>query len=75
MQGQIKAIARMIEHDEDCEVILTQFAAKAAFQSIGIEVLSRAMVDCLDKIVKKAENEEDLLEALAMFKQYVKHLQ
>jgi len=59
--GQIEGLSRMIEREEECSQIITQFqAAKAALDSTFTLVLQRNLKECLshkdmdsiDKILK-----------------------
>lgn len=74
LEGQIRALERLVEEDVECEQILTQFAAaRAAFQKVGIEVLSHAMRKCV--LPEGMVAEEEIDRALTLFKQYARHLQ
>jgi CsoR family transcriptional regulator, copper-sensing transcriptional repressor len=73
--GQINALERLIEEGDECDKVLTQFAAaRAAFQKVGIQVLSVSMREC---VLSEATgtSEETVEKALAMFEQFARHLQ
>jgi DNA-binding FrmR family transcriptional regulator len=54
--GQINGIIKMIDEDQDCEKIITQFqASKAAIDSAYAEVLSQNLQSCL-----KSKNSEQM---------------
>jgi CsoR family transcriptional regulator, copper-sensing transcriptional repressor len=46
--GQVEGLVRMIEREEECEQIITQFqAAKAALDSTFSLVLHRSLKECM----------------------------
>ncbi|MFZ5626534.1 MAG: metal-sensitive transcriptional regulator, partial [Bacillota bacterium] len=64
IEGQVKGIQRMIEEDQDCLKILTQIAAvKAAVQAVGVTIVERNTVKCLESACSQGRQDE-----------YVKHL-
>ncbi|MBE0446688.1 MAG: metal-sensitive transcriptional regulator [Actinobacteria bacterium] len=77
LEGQLRGLQRLVEAGEDCESVLTQFAAaKGAFQRVGEIILASVIRDCIAKesLGDKAP-EESIESALALFEQYVRHLQ
>ncbi|MBI4733999.1 MAG: metal-sensing transcriptional repressor [Rubrobacteridae bacterium] len=60
-----------------CESILTQFAAaKGAFQRVGEILLASVIRDCVLKETEGEETSPEKIEAaIALFEQYVRHLQ
>jgi len=48
LEGQIRGVARMIEHDRDCQDILTQLAAiRGASHRISVMVVQEYAKNCL----------------------------
>ncbi|MHB0975953.1 MAG: metal-sensitive transcriptional regulator [Candidatus Aquicultorales bacterium] len=75
LEGQIRALERLIEEGSECEQVLTQFAAaRAAFQKVGVQVLSVAMKECVLP-EESGASEEAVDKALALFQQFARHLQ
>jgi len=55
--GQINGIMKMIDEQQDCEKIITQFqAAKAAIDSAYAEVLKQNLQNCIKKNDKSQMN-------------------
>lgn len=76
LEGQLRGLQRLVEKGEDCESVLTQFAAaKGAFQRVGEIILASVIRDCMAKESSDKEPEESIESALALFEQYVRHLQ
>jgi CsoR family transcriptional regulator, copper-sensing transcriptional repressor len=76
LEGQLRGLQRLIESGEDCESILTQFAAaKGAFQRIGEILLASVIRDCVLKEEDEGSSSEKIESAIALFEQYVRHLQ
>jgi len=77
LEGQLRGLQRLIEKGEDCESVLTQFAAaKGAFQRVGEIILASVIRDCVAKESSSDKKPEESIEsALALFEQYVRHLQ
>jgi DNA-binding FrmR family transcriptional regulator len=77
LEGQLRGLQRLIEMGEDCESILTQFAAaKGAFQRVGELLLSNVIRDCVGINTQQDERSDESVEsAIALFEQYVRHLQ
>ncbi len=70
IEGQVRGIAQMVEHDRYCVDILTQIAAvQSALRSVGKELLRHHLKHCVADAAKlgKAEFEEasdELIELL-----------
>jgi len=76
LEGQLRGLQRLVETAEDCESILTQFAAaKGAFQRVGEIILASVIRDCVEKESKTKSPGESVESAIALFEQYVRHLQ
>lgn len=76
LEGQLRGLQRLVETAEDCESILTQFAAaKGAFQRVGEIILASVIRDCVKKESKTKSPSESVESAIALFEQYVRHLQ
>jgi DNA-binding FrmR family transcriptional regulator len=77
LEGQLRGLQRLVEMAEDCESVLTQFAAaKGAFQRVGEIILASVIRDCIAKESSGDKGPEESVEsALALFEQYVRHLQ
>lgn len=77
LEGQLRGLQRLVEMGEDCESVLTQFAAaKGAFQRVGEIILASVIRDCVAKESSSEKGPEESIEsALALFEQYVRHLQ
>jgi CsoR family transcriptional regulator, copper-sensing transcriptional repressor len=76
LEGQLRGLQRLIEMGEDCESVLTQFAAaKGAFQRVGELILSNVLRDCVGKETEGKSSDESIESAIALFEQYVRHLQ
>lgn len=77
LEGQLRGLQRLVENGEDCESVLTQFAAaKGAFQRVGEIILASVIRDCVAKESSGDKPAEESIEsALALFEQYVRHLQ
>lgn len=76
LEGQLRGLQRLIEMGEDCESILTQFAAaKGAFQRVGEIILANTIRGCVEKESEEKSPSEAIESAIALFEQYVRHLQ
>jgi CsoR family transcriptional regulator, copper-sensing transcriptional repressor len=48
VEGQVRAVRRMLEEGRSCEDILTQFsAARSSLEGAGVVVLERHIEDCI----------------------------
>lgn len=76
LEGQLRGLQRLVEMGEDCESILTQFAAaKGAFQRVGEIILSSTIRNCVQKESDDKSPGDSIESAIALFEQYVRHLQ
>jgi DNA-binding FrmR family transcriptional regulator len=76
LEGQLRGLQRLIESGEECESVLTQFAAaKGAFQRVGELILANVIRDCVGKEQQDKSVDESLESAINLFEQYVRHLQ
>ncbi len=76
LEGQLRGLQRLVEMGEDCESVLTQFAAaKGAFQRVGEIILSSTIRNCVEKESTDKAPSESIESAIALFEQYVRHLQ
>lgn len=70
LEGQIRGLERMVEERTNCEDILVQFSAlRSAFESVGVQVMSQALEDCLEK-GKPQPCFEVVDEAMNLFRKY-----
>ncbi|MFZ7119871.1 MAG: metal-sensitive transcriptional regulator [Eubacteriaceae bacterium] len=70
IEGQIKGLQRMIEEEEECKAVLTQFSAvKSALESAACVVLQNYAKECIDDSIEKSTNEniDDLIEVMKKF--------
>lgn len=64
VSGQILGIIKMIEREEECEKVVTQFqAAKAALDNTFSLVLTRNLQDCLKR--QDPESVEKILKLIS----------
>ncbi|NTU93519.1 MAG: metal-sensitive transcriptional regulator [Chlorobiaceae bacterium] len=64
ISGQVQGLVRMIEREEECEKIVTQFqAAKAALDNTYSLVLSRNLQNCLSR--QDSESVEKILKLIS----------
>ncbi len=76
LEGQLRGLQRLVANGEDCESVLTQFAAaKGAFQRVGEIILGSVIRDCVEKESVLKSPGESIESAIALFEQYVRHLQ
>ncbi|MGW9856121.1 CsoR family transcriptional regulator, copper-sensing transcriptional repressor [Staphylococcus hominis] len=73
IEGQVKAINRMIDENVYCDDVLTQIrATRSALNSVATKLLEHHMKSCImDKINQGAE-EEAMEELLVTFQKLVK---
>lgn len=70
IQGQVKGIGGMVEHDAYCVDILTQVAAvQAALSAFGREVLESHIRTCVAQDLKEGKDEilDELMDTLRKF--------
>ena len=64
VSGQIQGIIKMIEREEECEKVVTQFqAAKAALDNTFSLVLTRNLQDCMSR--QDSDNVEKILKLIS----------
>jgi CsoR family transcriptional regulator, copper-sensing transcriptional repressor len=64
ISGQVQGLIRMIEREEECEKVITQFqAAKAALDNTFSLVLNRNLQHCLSK--QDADSVEKILKLIS----------
>ena len=64
VSGQILGIIKMIEREEECEKVVTQFqAAKAALDNTFSLVLTRNLQDCMSR--QDSDNVEKILKLIS----------
>jgi DNA-binding FrmR family transcriptional regulator len=52
IEGQVRGIIRMVEEGKDCEEVLNQIAAvRSAMESVGVQIITRRMKECLQSDV------------------------
>ncbi|NTU68382.1 MAG: metal-sensitive transcriptional regulator [Chlorobiaceae bacterium] len=62
--GQVQGLIRMIEREEECEKVVTQFqAAKAALDNTFALVLNRNLKNCLSR--QDAESVEKIIKLIS----------
>lgn len=58
-EGQVRGVARMVEHDEYCIDILTQInALQAAVDKVAVELMRDHAKYCMTRVNGKAEQKE-----------------
>ncbi len=61
IEGQVRGITRMVEHDKYCIDVLTQIsAATKALQAVALGLLEEHMSHCLVHAVQAGGQEKDL---------------
>lgn len=74
IEGQVKGIQRMIEEEKYCVDILTQVAAvRAAINKVGILILEKHSMDCIENIVSSEDKEKALSELTKTMKSFMKY--
>jgi DNA-binding FrmR family transcriptional regulator len=64
ISGQVQGLIRMIEREEECEKVVTQFqAAKAALDNTFSLVLNRNLKNCLNR--QDAESLEKIIKLIS----------
>ncbi|NTV02613.1 MAG: metal-sensitive transcriptional regulator [Chlorobiaceae bacterium] len=64
ISGQVQGLIRMIEREEECEKVVTQFqAAKAALDNTFSLVLNRNLKNCLSR--QDAESVEKIIKLIS----------
>ena len=70
IEGQVRAINRMIDDDVYCDDVLTQIrATRSALNSVATKLLDHHMKGCILNKVNKGEEEEAMEELLVNYGQ------
>ncbi|MCY1597221.1 copper-sensing transcriptional repressor CsoR [Staphylococcus pettenkoferi] len=73
IEGQVRAINRMIDEDVYCDDVLTQIrATRSALNSVATHLLDHHMKGCILNKVNKGEEEEAMEELLVTFQKLMK---
>lgn len=68
IEGQVRAINRMIEEDVYCDDVLTQIrATRSALNSVATKLLEQHMKSCIMNKVNQGTQEEAMEELLVTF--------
>lgn len=75
IEGQVRGLQRMVEHDEYCIDVLTQVsAATRALQAFSLELLDEHLAHCVGEAAQRggAEADEKVREASAAIARLVR---
>ena len=73
IEGQVKAINRMIDEDVYCDDVLTQIrATRSALNSVATKFLEHHMKSCIMEKINQGTEEEAMEELLVTFQKLVK---
>lgn len=73
IEGQVKAINRMIDEDVYCDDVLTQIrATRSALNSVATKLLEHHMKSCIMEKIYQGTEEEAMEELLVTFQKLVK---
>ncbi|WP_251942648.1 copper-sensing transcriptional repressor CsoR [Staphylococcus sp. Marseille-Q5304] len=73
IEGQVRAINRMISEDVYCDDVLTQIrATRSALNSVATRLLEHHMKGCIMDKVNHGEEEEAMEELLVTFQKLMK---
>ena len=73
IEGQVKAINRMIDEDVYCDDVLTQIrATRSAVNSVATKLLEHHMKSCIMEKINQGTEEEAMEELLVTFQKLVK---
>ena len=62
IEGQLRAIKRMVDSDRDCMDVLRQVSAVlGAIRSLGMVILEEHMKGCIAGAIRKNESDEKLI--------------
>lgn len=68
IEGQVKAINRMIDEDVYCDDVLTQIrATRSALNSVATKLLEHHMKSCIMEKINQGTEEEAMEELLVTF--------
>ena len=63
LEGQIRAVRRMVEDGEECEDIVTQLSAvHSALEGVTKLVMANFFMTCLEEAREKGESQEEAME-------------
>ncbi len=69
IEGHIKAIAKMIEHDEYCvDIVLQSLAVQKALKNLDMVIIENHMKTCLIDQIRNGESEKATKELLDIYK-------
>lgn len=73
IEGQVRAINRMIDEDVYCDDVLTQIrATRSALNSVATKLLDHHMKSCIMDKVNRGQQEEAMEELLVTFQKLMK---
>ena len=73
IEGQVKAINRMIDEEVYCDDVLTQIrATRSALNSVATKLLEHHMKSCIMEKINQGTEEEAMEELLVTFQKLVK---
>ena len=73
IEGQVRAINRMIDEDVYCDDVLTQIrATRSALNSVATKLLDHHMKGCIMEKVRSGEQEAAMEELLVTFQKVMK---
>lgn len=73
IEGQVKAINRMIDEDVYCDDVLTQIrATRSTLNSVATKLLEHHMKSCIMEKINQGTEEEAMEELLVTFQKLVK---
>ncbi|MEX6356637.1 CsoR family transcriptional regulator, copper-sensing transcriptional repressor [Staphylococcus cohnii] len=73
IEGQVRAINRMIDEDVYCDDVLTQIrATRSALNSVATKMLDHHMKSCIMDKVNQGEQQEAMDELLVTFQKLMK---
>jgi DNA-binding FrmR family transcriptional regulator len=73
IEGQVRGIARMVEEGKYCVDVLVQVAAaKAALNSVGLQILENHTRGCVTKAVKDGRETEAIQELVDVIGKFVR---
>ena len=72
IRGQLQAIEKMVEADEDCAKVLMQVvASRSALKSFGDKLIQSHLHDCIEHAETQAESRKNLRAFLTVLERYV----
>ncbi|HLR18757.1 MAG TPA: copper-sensing transcriptional repressor CsoR [Staphylococcus sp.] len=73
IEGQVRAINRMVDEDVYCDDVLTQIrATRSALNSVATKLLDHHMKSCIMDKVDEGQKEEAMEELLVTFQKLMK---